>query len=96
MRGYGDSIGPEDGGENHINYSFRAMALDQVEVMERLGYRTFMVAGHDRGARTTARMCLDHPDRITRAALVDTSESPHLERHLEAMGHQVVALAVHD
>ena len=24
LRGYGDSVGPEDGGENHINYSFRA------------------------------------------------------------------------
>src|SRR5215472_7677766 len=39
LRGYGDSVGPEDGGENHVNYSFRAMAQDQVEVMERLGYR---------------------------------------------------------
>jgi len=28
LRGYGDSVGPEDGGENHINYSFRAMAQD--------------------------------------------------------------------
>ncbi|HLB96275.1 MAG TPA: alpha/beta fold hydrolase, partial [Acetobacteraceae bacterium] len=27
LRGYGDSVGPEDGGENHTNYSFRAMAL---------------------------------------------------------------------
>ena len=32
LRGYGDSVGPEDGGENHVNYSFRAMARDQVEV----------------------------------------------------------------
>src|SRR6266550_9003424 len=23
LRGYGDSVGPEDGGENHVNYSFR-------------------------------------------------------------------------
>jgi haloacetate dehalogenase len=71
LRGYGDSVGPEDCGENHINYSFRAMALDQVEVMQHLGYRQFMVAGHDRRARTTARTCLDHPDRIQRAAVVD-------------------------
>jgi haloacetate dehalogenase len=52
LRGYGDSVGPEEGGENHIHYSFRAMAQDQVEIMERLGYRTFFAAGHDRGART--------------------------------------------
>jgi hypothetical protein len=49
-----------------VNYSFRAMAQDQVEVMERLGYREFFVAGHDRGARTTARICLDHPERVKR------------------------------
>ena len=35
LRGYGDSGKPEDG-DNHINYSKRAMALDQVEVMEQL------------------------------------------------------------
>jgi len=45
LRGYGDSVGPEDGGDNHVNYSFRAMAQDQIEVMERLGYREFFVAG---------------------------------------------------
>src|ERR1700758_4884587 len=38
LRGYGDSVGPEEGGANHVNYSFRAMALDQVEVMGKLGY----------------------------------------------------------
>src|SRR5438874_11883424 len=68
LRGYGDSIGPDDAGPNNINYSFRAMAQDQVEVMEKLGYREFFVAGHDRGARTTARMCRHHPDRAQRPA----------------------------
>jgi haloacetate dehalogenase len=37
LRGYGDSVGPSDGGKDHINYSFRAMAHDQVEVMAALG-----------------------------------------------------------
>jgi len=32
LRGYGDSVGPDDAGESNINYSFRAMAQDQVEV----------------------------------------------------------------
>ncbi len=81
LRGYGDSVGPEDGGENHINYSFRTMARDQVEVMERLGYREFMVAGHDRGARTAARMSLDHPGRITRAAVLDILPNYHIWTH---------------
>jgi haloacetate dehalogenase len=81
LRGYGDSIGPEDGGENHINYSFRAMAQDQVEVMETLGYRDFYVAGHDRGARTTHRMCLDHPTRVKKAALVDILPNYYIWTH---------------
>src|ERR1700687_5110899 len=62
LRGYGDRVGPEDVGDHKLTYSFCAMAQDQVEVMERLGYREFFAAGHDRGARTVARMCLDHPD----------------------------------
>src|SRR5262245_39576127 len=33
LRGYGDSSKPPDG-DNHANYSKRAMALDQVEVMK--------------------------------------------------------------
>ncbi len=81
LRGYGDSVGPDDAGPNNINYSFRAMAQDQVEVMEKLGYREFFVAGHDRGARTTARMCLDHPDRVKRAALVDILPNHHIWTH---------------
>jgi haloacetate dehalogenase len=35
LRGYGDSSKPADG-DNHTNYSKRAMALDQVEVMSHL------------------------------------------------------------
>src|SRR5216683_4746149 len=63
LRGYGDSSLPEPG-PNHINYSFRAMAQDMVEVMEQLGYRQYFLAGHDRGARTAHRMCLDRADRV--------------------------------
>src|SRR6266704_1720178 len=58
LRGYGDSSKPE-GGADHGGYSFRAMANDQVEVMRRLGFDTFRVAGHDRGGRAAHRMALD-------------------------------------
>jgi haloacetate dehalogenase len=49
LRGYGDSGKPPEG-DNHINYSKRAMALDQVEVMEKLGFRQFAMISHDREA----------------------------------------------
>jgi haloacetate dehalogenase len=50
LRGYGDSSLP-DPGLTHIDYTFRAMAEDVVEVMEQLGYSRYFMAGHDRGAR---------------------------------------------
>ena len=70
LRGYGDSSKPA-AGENCVNYGKRALARDQVETMAALGFDTFAVAGHDRGARVTHRLLRDHGDRITRAALLD-------------------------
>jgi haloacetate dehalogenase len=70
LRGYGDSSKPP-GGARHENYSKRAMAKDQVEVMTALGHDRFFVAGHDRGARVTHRMALDHADRVAKAAVLD-------------------------
>jgi haloacetate dehalogenase len=70
LRGYGDSSKPR-GRPDHSNYSFRRMGQDQVDVMEQLGFRQFMVAGHDRGARAGFRMALDHPDRILKFASID-------------------------
>ncbi len=77
LRGYGDSAKPP-GGDNHANYSFRAMAQDQVEVMAALGFARFAAAGHDRGARVLQRLCLDHPDVVTRAAFLDILPAHHL------------------
>ena len=70
LRGYGDSSKPPAGAD-FINYSKRALALDQVEVMQVLGFDKFAVAGHDRGARVTHRLLRDHGERITKAALLD-------------------------
>jgi haloacetate dehalogenase len=81
LRGYGDSIGPADGGANHVNYSFRTMAQDQVDVMAALGHDRFFLAGHDRGARTAHRLTLDHPDRVRRVALVDIVPTRHVWAH---------------
>ena len=40
-------------------------------MMAALGFDRFRVAGHDRGARVTHRLALDHPDRVERLALLD-------------------------
>jgi haloacetate dehalogenase len=70
LRGYGDS-GKPPAGADHAGYSKRSMAKDQIEAMQALGHERFAVVGHDRGARVTHRMCLDHPERVMRAAVLD-------------------------
>lgn len=70
LRGYGDSGKPE-AGDNHINYSKRSMALDQIEIMEQLGFKQFAMVSHDRGARVGHRLALDHPDRLTKLVMMD-------------------------
>ena len=70
LRGYGDSAKPPDAPDHHT-YAKRTMAQDQVEVMQALGHARFAVVGHDRGGRVAHRMCLDHPERVSRAAVLD-------------------------
>jgi len=70
LRGYGDSSRPTDG-DRHINYSFRAMALDQIETMRHFGHAQFLVVAHDRGARVAHRLCLDFPKSVKKVCLMD-------------------------
>ncbi len=72
LRGYGDSSKPE-GGARSVNYSKRAMAADQVELMRALGFARFRLAGHDRGGRVSHRLCVDHPTAVERVAVLDIS-----------------------
>lgn len=82
LRGYGDSSKPE-GGPDHARYSKRAMAADQVQVMDFLGFDSFAVVGHDRGARVAHRMALDHPGRVTRLAVLDIVPTRHIFETVE-------------
>jgi len=70
LRGYGDSDKPP-GDSRHEAYCKRRMAQDQVDLMALLGHERFQAAGHDRGGRVVHRMCLDHPARVERAAVLD-------------------------
>jgi haloacetate dehalogenase len=82
LRGYGDSAKPE-GDEKHERYSKRVMAADHAAVMASLGFDKFMVAGHDRGARVTHRLLLDHPERVRRAALLDIIPTPEVFKRID-------------
>lgn len=70
LRGYGRSGCPPSS-DDHGAYAKRAMANDMVEVMARLGHERFAVAGHDRGGRVAYRLALDHPQRVSRLAVLD-------------------------
>jgi haloacetate dehalogenase len=70
LRGYGDSAKP-DGGGGHVNYSKRAMAHDQVLVMQALGFDSFRLVAHDRGGRVAHRLSLDHAKAVTKMVLLD-------------------------
>jgi len=70
LRGYGDSGCPPSA-PDHAPYAKRAMARDMVALMASLGFRTFSVAGHDRGGRVAYRLALDHPAVIERVAVLD-------------------------
>ena len=70
LRGYGDSGKPPTD-ERHEPYSKREMARDQVEVMHSLGHDRFLLVGHDRGGRVAHRLAADHPNAVTKLAVLD-------------------------
>ncbi len=65
LRGYGDSHTSSE------DFTFRAMATEQVQLMSALGHERFHVVGHDRGARVAHRMALDQPWRVASVTLLD-------------------------
>ena len=75
LRGYGDSDKPPAPEGDLSVFCKRATARDQVEVMGQLGYDSFHVVGHDRGARVGHRMALDHLERVRTFTSLDVVPS---------------------
>ncbi|KIY02005.1 uncharacterized protein Z520_02143 [Fonsecaea multimorphosa CBS 102226] len=67
LRGYGESSAPSD----LSSYAKSAMAKDCVKVMEKLGFDSFFVCAHDRGARVAHKLCVDYPLRVKKAIFLD-------------------------
>jgi haloacetate dehalogenase len=70
LRGYGDSGKPPTT-PDHMPYSKRVMAADQVALMRALGHERFHVVGHDRGGRVAHRMAVDHPGAVMSLTVLD-------------------------
>ncbi|GAB3118240.1 alpha/beta hydrolase [Streptomyces calidiresistens] len=80
LRGYGRSRGPAPA-VDHSAHSKRAMANDLLSMMRRLGHSRFASAGHDRGGCVAFRLAMDHPETVSRVALMDCLPiSEHLAR----------------
>ncbi len=70
LPGFGQSSQPADT-PDHAGSSKRAKAAVLRALMTRLGHDRFAVAGHDRGSYTAFRLAMDHPDAVTRLAMLD-------------------------
>ncbi|WP_366656961.1 alpha/beta hydrolase [Fodinicurvata sp. EGI_FJ10296] len=80
LRGYGGSWKPA-ASTDHAPYAKREMAAEIVELAATLGHDSFLLAGHDRGARVAHRLAIDHPDRVRRLAVLDIVPTlEHFER----------------
>ncbi len=80
LRGYGGSFKPPASAD-HAAYAKREMARDMVELMAHFGHKTFYLAAHDRGARVSHRLAIDHPQRVRKLALLDIIPTlEHFER----------------
>lgn len=84
LRGYGRST-TLAGAEHHTK---RVMATDVVALLDHLGLPEAAVVGHDRGARVAYRTALDHPDRVSRLAVLDIM--PTIEQWERLTGTQAL------
>jgi len=75
LRGYGRSSKPrrDDDANDHSWYAKSTMAEDMIIMMQQLGWgdKAFYVLGHDRGGRVAHAMCVNYPERVKKAMLLD-------------------------
>jgi haloacetate dehalogenase len=70
LPGYGQSSCPADS-TDHGSMSKRELAATLIQAIRVAGYDRFAIVGHDRGGRVAYRAALDHPERISRVAVLD-------------------------
>ena len=78
--GYGKSFKPKLS-QNHEGYSKKNMARDISEFMSLLGFNSYYIVAHDRGARIAHRLALDFPEKVIKIILLDIIPTiEHFER----------------
>jgi pimeloyl-ACP methyl ester carboxylesterase len=66
-RGYGESDRPPDA----AGYDNRTMAADALGLAHELGWKKFLLVGHDRGAPAAQRLAADYPAEIAGLVMLD-------------------------
>lgn len=82
LRGYGSSDAPRPG-PHDAAYAKREMATDVAFVLDELGVDKAHLVGHDRGARVVHRFCLDFPELVATAAVLDIVPTFHMYDHVD-------------
>ncbi|MEM9001444.1 MAG: alpha/beta hydrolase [Bacteroidota bacterium] len=77
LRGYGRSDKPRNS-----DYSKRRMAKDQIELMNELGYDSFLIASHDRGSHTARRLAKDYPEAVKKMIIMDIIPATYVWQHM--------------
>src|SRR2546422_9339905 len=86
MRGFGDSDwSPQK------DYSVPTMAQDIVNVLDHLGWKRALLAGHSMGGRSTTYVAARHPERVAGLALIDYRSEEHTSE-LQSRLHLVCRL----
>ena len=84
LRGYGDSDKPKSD-KKHFAYSKTNMALDQQELMKKLGYNEYYLVGHDRGGRVAHRMAIDYQKSVKKVSVLDIVPTSHVFENTTAI-----------
>ena len=78
--GYGKSFKPKLS-LSHEDYSKINMARDVSEFMSLLGFNSYYIVAHDRGARIAHRLAIDFPNKVIKMILLDIIPTlEHFER----------------
>lgn len=81
LRNHGDS-------PHARTMSYREMALDVLDLADRLGLDHVNIAGHSMGGKVAMMFALDHPARTRRLMVLDVAPVPYdsgFDRYIEAM-----------
>jgi esterase len=59
------------------DHSYKAMANDLFELMQKLDIEKAILMGHSMGGKTVMRFCIEHPEMVEKQIVVDIAPKPY-------------------